>query len=81
MSSSQANIQPVVDSHVNNNVNNTLSVSKNPSDEKPDKFNGTCHAPDPSPTRLANPNRFRGAKPYTGTPYLFKKKFFIFFLS
>ena len=41
MSSSQANIQPVVDSHVNNNVNNTLSFSKNPSDEKPDKFNGT----------------------------------------
>ena len=41
MSSSQANIQPVVDSHVNNNVNNTLGVSKNPSDEKPDKFNGT----------------------------------------
>ena len=30
-----------------------------------------CHAPDPGPTRLANPNRFRGAKPYTGTPYLF----------
>ena len=37
MSSSQANIQPVVDSH----VNNTLSVSKNPSDEKLNKFNGT----------------------------------------
>ena len=31
----------MVDSHVNNNVNNTLSVSKNPYDEKPDKFNGT----------------------------------------
>ena len=30
-----------------------------------------CHAPDTGPTRLANPNRFRGAKPYTGTPYLF----------
>ena len=41
MSSSQANIQPVGDSHVNNNVNNTLSVSKNPYDEKLDKFNGT----------------------------------------
>ena len=43
MSSSQANIQPVVGSHVENTVNNTntLSVSKNPSDEKPDKFNGT----------------------------------------
>ena len=27
-----------------------------------------CHAPDPGPTRLANPNRFRGTKPYTGTP-------------
>ena len=27
-----------------------------------------CDAPDPGPTRLANPNRFRGAKPYTGTP-------------
>ena len=30
-----------------------------------------CHAPDPGPTRLANPNRFRGAKPYTGTPFFF----------
>ena len=29
-----------------------------------------CHAPDPGPTRLANPNRFRVAKPYTGTPYI-----------
>ena len=35
----------------------------------------TCHAPDTGPTRLANPNRFRGAKPYTGTPYFF---FFFF---
>ena len=42
MSSSQANIQPVVGSQVENTVNNTnISVSKNPSDEKPDKFNGT----------------------------------------
>ena len=43
MSSSQANIQPVVGSQVENTVNNnnTLSVSKNLSDEKPDKFNGT----------------------------------------
>ena len=39
-------------------------------------FNVTfCHAPDPGSTRLANPNRFRGVKPYTGTPYFF------FFLS
>ena len=39
-----------------------------------------CHAPDPGPTRLANPNRFRGAKPYTGTPYLFILYFiYIFF--
>ena len=38
---------------------------------------GLCHAPDPGPTRLANPNRFRGAKPYTGTPIFFI--FFIFF--
>ena len=36
-----------------------------------------CHAPDPGPTRLANPNRFRGAKPYTRTAYLF----IYFFLS
>ena len=36
---------------------------------------GTCHAPDPGPTRLANPNQFRGAKPYTETPYFF----FLFF--
>ena len=43
MSSSQANIQPVVGSQVENTVNNTntLSVSKNPFDEKPDKLNGT----------------------------------------
>ena len=30
-----------------------------------------CHAPDPDPTRLANPNRFQGAKPCAGTPYFF----------
>ena len=30
-----------------------------------------CHAPDTGPTRLANSNRFRGAKPYTGTPFFF----------
>ena len=30
-----------------------------------------CHAPIPGPTRLANPNQFRGAKPYTGTSYFF----------
>ena len=43
MSSSQANLRPVVGSQVENTVNNTntLSVSKNPYDEKPDKFNGT----------------------------------------
>ena len=35
------------------------------------ELNTICHAPDPGPTRLANPNRFRGAKPYTGTPYYF----------
>ena len=35
-----------------------------------------CHTPDPGPTRLANPNRFRGVKPYTGTPF-----FFFFFFS
>ena len=34
-----------------------------------------CHTPIPSPTRLADPNRFRGARPYTGTLYL------IFFLK
>ena len=36
----------------------------------------SCHAPIPGPTRLANLNRFRGAKPYIGTLY-----FFFFFLS
>ena len=35
-----------------------------------------CHVPDPGPTRLVNPNRFRGAKPYAGTPYLFIYLFF-----
>ena len=33
-----------------------------------------CHAPDPGPTRLVNPNRFQGAKPYVGTPYFFFSK-------
>ena len=30
-----------------------------------------CHAPIPSPTRLADPNRVRGARPNTVTIYLF----------
>ena len=30
-----------------------------------------CHDPIPGPTRLADPNRFQGARPYTGTLYLF----------
>ena len=29
-----------------------------------------CHTPIPGPTRLANPNRVRGAIPYTRTLYL-----------
>ena len=29
-----------------------------------------CHTPIPGPTRLADPNRVRGARPYTGTLYL-----------
>ena len=33
--------------------------------------NGKCHTPIPGPTRLADPNRVRGARPYTGTLYLF----------
>ena len=37
----------------------------------------TCHALDPGPTRLVNLNRFRGAKPYTGTPYYYF--FYLFF--
>ena len=31
----------------------------------------TCHTPIPVPTRLADPNRVRGARLYTGTLYLF----------
>ena len=31
---------------------------------------GTCHAPNPGPTRLADPNRVRGARLRTGTLYL-----------
>ena len=31
---------------------------------------GSCHTPIPGPTRLADPNRVRGAIPYTGTLYL-----------
>ena len=30
-----------------------------------------CHTPIPGPTRLADPNLVRGARPYTGTLYLF----------
>ena len=30
----------------------------------------TCHTPFPNPTRLADPNRVRDARPYTGTLYL-----------
>ena len=30
-----------------------------------------CHAPIPGLTRLADPNRVRGARPYTGTLYFF----------
>ena len=29
-----------------------------------------CHTPIPGPTRLADPNRFQGARTYTGTLYL-----------
>ena len=31
----------------------------------------SCHTLIPGPTRLADPNRVRGARPYTGTLYLF----------
>ena len=33
--------------------------------------NGKCHTPIPGSTRLADPNQVRGARPYTGTLYLF----------
>ena len=32
--------------------------------------NGSCHTPIPGPTRLADPNRVRGVRPYTRTLYL-----------
>ena len=41
------------------------------------KLNGVrCHTPIPGPTRLADPNRVRGARPYTwdSLPVFFKKK-------
>ena len=34
-------------------------------------FEAACHAPIPDPTLLADPNRVRGARPYTETLYLF----------
>ena len=37
-----------------------------------------CHAPIPGQTRLADLNRFRGAKPYTGTLYIFILFLFFF---
>ena len=39
--------------------------------------NEDCHAPNPGPTGLADPNRVRGARLRTGTLYLF----FFFFLK
>ena len=33
-------------------------------------YDSACHTPIPGPTRLADPNRFRGARTYTGTLYL-----------
>ena len=33
-----------------------------------------CHTPIPGPTRLADPNRVRGTRPYTGTFLFFLKK-------
>ena len=44
-----------------------------------DGFVVYCHTPIPSPTQLADPNRVRGARPYTGTLTCFF--FFFFFLS
>ena len=37
----------------------------------------SCHTPIPGPTRMADPNRVRGVRLYTGTLYLF----FFFFSS
>ena len=34
------------------------------------KSEDICHTPIPGPTRLADPNRVRSARPYTGTLYL-----------
>ena len=34
------------------------------------KINPRCHTPIPISTRLADPNRVRGMRPYTGTSYL-----------
>ena len=39
--------------------------------QKMRKAKQDCHAPIPGPTRLADPNRVRGARPYTETLYLF----------
>ena len=39
--------------------------------DNPSIFSLDCHASIPSPTQFANPNRVRGARPYTGTLYLF----------
>ena len=42
-----------------------------------DNYINMCHTPNPGPTRLADPNRVRGARLRTGTLYLF----FFFFLK
>ena len=39
-------------------------------DLPPEGSDHVCHAPIPDLTRLANPNRVRGARTYTGTLYL-----------
>ena len=41
----------------------------------------TCHAPIPGPTRLADPNRVRGARLYTGTLYRFFLFIYLFFYN
>ena len=37
-----------------------------------DMDENACHTSIPGPTRLANPNRVQGARPYTGTFFFFK---------
>ena len=57
-----------IDSYDCSDYSDCLSIPSLDSDS--DSGICSCHTPIPGLTRLADPNRIRGARPYTGTLYL-----------